>query len=150
MQYNHQLLARTGKTLLLTASAVFMLTAMVHLSCIYFGPQCYTIQMAPASIVESAQANTLLAPVATVCVAIIFVVLAAYGLSAAKLIRRLPLLNTGIYTIAVICIVRGVLPLQLWIRHPHKVNDVVFYVGIVWLVTGLFYVIGYRLLKQQK
>lgn len=120
MQSSQQLLTSTGRTLLRIGSMIFIVTAMAHLSCIYFGPQCYAIQMAPVSIVESAKANTLLAPVATVGVAMIFLVLAAYGLSAAKAIRRLPLLTTVIYSIAVICLIRGLLPLQLWIRHPHR------------------------------
>ena len=140
---------RIGKLLLLIGSAAFVLTALAHLSCIHFGPQCYATQMAPEVIVESAKANTLLAPLATIGVAIIFLVLAGFGLSAAKSIPRLPMLTTGIYTIAVVCIIRGLLPLQLWIRHPHKVNDIVFYVGVAWLVTGLFYGIGYRLLKEE-
>lgn len=148
MQLNHQLLASTGKTLLLIASAVFILTAMAHLSCIYFGPQCYVIQMAPMSIVESARANTVLAPIATIGIAVVFLTISAYGLSAAQTIRQLPLLKAGIYIISVICIIRGLLPLQLWISHPHKVNDIVFYVGVAWLATGLFYGIGYRLLKE--
>lgn len=132
-----------GVILLALAAAIAMTTAVAHLSCIYFGPVCYVAQMAPMSIVESAKAGTFLAPFATVFVSAIFIVLGLYALSGAQLIRRLPLLSLGIYTIATLCIVRGVLPLQLWFRHPDKVNDTVFYVGLVWLITGFFYVVGY-------
>jgi len=61
------------------------------------------------------------------------------------LIDKLPLVNYAIYTIATLCIIRGLLPLQLWLRHPEKVSDTVLYVGIVWLVTGLLYLVGYRI-----
>jgi len=44
-----------------------------------------------------------------------------YALSGAGIIRRLPLLKLVMYTIATLCIIRGVLPLQLWVRYPDKV-----------------------------
>ncbi len=66
-----------------------------------------------------------------------------YALSGAKLIRRLPLLELAIYSISFICILRGILPLQLWFRKPELVSDPVFYVGIAWLVSGLLYFLGF-------
>lgn len=115
------------------------------MSCLYFGPECYAAQMAPPQIIESAKNGTLLAPVGTTFVSAIFVLLGLYALSGAGMIRKLPLLKFGIYTIAILCIIRGILPLQLWLRHPEKVNDIVFYTGLVWLVTGLLYLFGYRM-----
>ena len=138
---------RQGVILLVIAAAIAFLTALAHLSCIYFGPQCYEIQMAPPDIVESARAGTLLAPVGTILVAMIFVVLGCYALSGAKLMRELPLLKFGVYTIAVICIIRGILPLQLWLRHPEKVNAAVLLAGFIWLGVGLCYLLGYRAVK---
>jgi hypothetical protein len=140
---------QVGVVFLVLAALVAMGTAAAHLSCIYLGPECYAAQMAPQQIVESAINGTYLAPVGTVFASGIFVVLGLYALSGAgftgMLIDKLPLVNYAIYTIATLCIIRGVLPLQLWLRHPEKVNDTVFYVGIVWLVTGLLYLVGYRI-----
>lgn len=138
---------KQGVVLLVIAATIAFLTALAHLSCIYFGPQCYVIQMAPPDIVESARAGTLLAPVGTILVAMIFVVLGFYALSGAKLMRKLPLLTFGVYTIAVICIIRGILPLQLWLRHPEKVNAAVLLAGFIWLGVGLCYLMGYRAVK---
>lgn len=141
--------AQIGIVFLVVAALIAMATAAAHLSCIYFGPQCYAAQMAPALIVESAINGTYLAPIGTLFASGIFVVLGLYALSGAgftgKLLNKLPLVSYAIYTIATLCIIRGILPLQLWLRHPEKVNDVVFYVGIVWLVAGLLYLFGYRL-----
>jgi hypothetical protein len=100
--------------------------------------------MAPAEVVQSAQEGTLLAPLGTVFVSAIFVLFGCYALSGAGLIRRLPLLPFGVYFIAAACFIRGVLPIQLYFRHPEKVSDPVLYVGIVWLLVGLFYFFGYR------
>ena len=140
---------QTGVVFLVLAALVAMGTAAAHLSCIYLGPKCYVAQMAPPQIVESAINGTYLAPIGTVFSSGIFVILGLYALSGAgftgKLIDKLPLVNYAIYAIATLCIIRGLLPLQLWLRHPEKVNDTVFYVGIVWLMTGLLYLVGYRI-----
>ena len=124
-------------------------TAAAHLSCIYLGPECYATQMAPTQIVESAINGTYLAPIGTLFASGIFVVLGLYALSgtgfSGMLIDKLPLVNYAIYTIATLCIIRGLLPLQLWLRHPEKVTDTVLYVGIVWLLTGLLYLVGYQI-----
>lgn len=100
--------------------------------------------MAPQILVDSAQAGTLLAPLSAVVAFAIFILCGSYALSGAGLIRKLPFLNLGIYVIAVVCILRGLLPLQLWIRHPEKVNDAVLIVGLVWMAVGLCYFFGYR------
>lgn len=135
---------KKGIVLLVIGALAAISAGFAHLSCIFFGPQCYSAQMAPSIIVESAEANTLLAPVAAIGICIFFVVLGCYALSGAKLIRKLPLLSFGIYSIATVCIIRGVLPLQLWVRHPSKVSDAILVVGLAWLLVGLCYLFGYR------
>jgi len=135
---------KQGVVLLVIAALIAASTAMAHLSCIYFGPQCYSAQMAPSVIVESAEANTLLAPLGNIFVSAFFLLFASYALSGAKLIRKLPLLGFTIYSIAVVCIIRGILPIQLWLRHPNKVTETVLFIGIVWLSVGLCYLVGYR------
>ncbi len=135
---------KKGIILLVIGAFAAISTGFAHLSCIFFGPKCFSAQMAPSVIVESAEASTLLAPVAAIGIFIFFVVLGCYALSGAKLIRKLPMLSFGIYSIATVCIIRGILPLQLWVRHPSKVSDLILIVGIVWLLVGLCYLIGYR------
>ncbi|RUO25522.1 hypothetical protein CWE09_01935 [Aliidiomarina minuta] len=135
--------------LLLIVAIIAIATAIAHLSCIYFGPQCYAAQMAPYAIIESAKSGTLLAPLGTIVVSFLFAVLAAYALSAARLIRKLPLLSVGIYSIAGLCTIRGILPLQLWLRQPDRVSDTVLYVGFVWLAVGLFCFFGFRAMNKK-
>jgi hypothetical protein len=145
-----KLKSKIGAIFLVLAALIAIATAVAHMSCIYLGPECYAAQMAPPQIVESAKNGTYLAPVGTVFASSIFIVLGLYALSGAGIFRKLPLLKFGIYTIGILCIIRGILPLQLWIRHPDKVNDIVFYTGIVWLVTGLLYLTGYRMYSSQQ
>ncbi|MCG7534999.1 hypothetical protein [Pseudoalteromonas sp. OOF1S-7] len=137
-----------GIALLLLATCAAFLVAAAHLSCIYFGPQCYAVQMAPPFVVESARAGTLLAPLLTLVVSAIFIILGCYALSAARFIRRLPFLRAGIYSISAVCIVRGLLPIQLFLRYPEKISAPVLMAGIAWLVVGLCYWFGYRAVKK--
>jgi hypothetical protein len=59
-------------------------------------------------------------------VSIIFVFLGLYAISGTGIIRKFPFLKVVIYAVAILCIIRGTLPIQLWLRHPEKVNDVAF------------------------
>ena len=106
--------------------------------------------MAPASVIESAKAGTLLAPLGTIVVSAIFIVFGCYAMSGAALIRRPPLLSFGIYAISAACIIRGILPIQLWIRHPDKVTNPVLIVGVVWLLVGLCYLFGYKAINGKR
>lgn len=135
---------KLGVALLIIAGVISCATAVAHLSCIYFGPECYASQMAPPEVVESAKAGTLLAPIGTLIVSIIFIGIGAYAFSAAGLISTLPKLKVIIYLIGFACIIRGVLPTQLWLRYPEKVSDPVLYVGFVWFLVGVFFLLGFR------
>ena len=137
-----------GIVLLVVAGIIATSTAVAHLSCIYLGPQCYSIQMAPQVVIESAQAGTLLAPLGTIVVATIFLLFAAYAFSAAGLVRKLPFLKVVVNVIGILCIVRGILPLQLWLRHPEKVSQIVLNVGLAWLAVGLCFSIGYKVVRS--
>lgn len=134
-----------GILFLVLAALIAIATAVAHLSCIYFGPECYSVQMAPPVVVKWAQAGSYLAPLAAVVVSSVFIVIALYALSGAGLIRRLPLLKLGLYTISAVCIVRGLLGMQLWLRHQEKIDASIFYAGIVWFMVGLLYLFGCRM-----
>lgn len=132
-----------GVILLFIAALTAFATALAHTSCIYFGPECYAAQMAPPEVIESAKSGSLLAPIGTLFVSAIFVIMGCYALSAANIIKPLPKLSIVVYTLSFICIVRGILPIQFWFRYPEKVSEPILYVGVAWLMVGLFYFFGY-------
>jgi hypothetical protein len=134
-----------GIIFLVLAALIAIGNAVAHMSCLYFGPDCYAVQLAPAQLVESAKNGTYLAPIGAVVVSVIFVFWGLYALSAAGVVRKLPFLKFAIYAISILCIIRGILPLQFWLRHPEKINDAAFYYGIAWLITGLLFWFGYKL-----
>lgn len=139
---------KKGAVALMLAAAIAMFTAVSHLSCIVLGPSCYKAQMAPPEIVQSAIDGTWLAPVGTSMVAALFVLCGLYALSAAGRIRRLPLLKLGVYSIAGLCVVRGIATLPLSLMFPEMVSAFSIVAGAVWFITGLLFVFGaYRTLS---
>ena len=137
-----------GVLFLVLAAMIAIGTGIAHLSCIYFGPECYAAQMAPPVIVDSAKAATYLAPLAAVLALILFTILGCYALSAAKLIPRLPFLQFGIYSIATVCIIRGLLGIQLWLRKSEIISESILYAGLVWSIVGMLYLFGYRTMQK--
>lgn len=132
-----------GKVLLICAAACSFLTTIAHMACIWLGPECYAVQLAPPILIESAKQGTLLAPIATVIVSLIFFVIGLYALSAAKLIKQLPLLSKAIFTLSILCLVRGILPIQLWLRKPYKIDQLDVNFGLGWLFVGICFSVGY-------
>lgn len=133
-----------GKVLLILAGIISLGTGLAHLSCIGLGPECYQAQMAPEVIVQSALDGGWLAPLGTIVVSGIFFVWAAYGISAARVIRPLPWLTPVVFLIGGLCIVRGILGLQLGWRFPPRVDEVSMMASAVWLLTGLCFTLGMR------
>ncbi|RYV01685.1 hypothetical protein SOPP22_15085 [Shewanella sp. OPT22] len=137
-----------GKLALIIPATMAFMVAVAHLSCLYFGEQCYRAQMAPDFLVESARQGTWLAPVLNVIISALFIILGFYALSAAQIIRQLPLLRFVIIFVSVVSVIRGLLPIQLWIRKPELVSSVVLVVGVAWLLCGVFMYSGYRRLRK--
>ena len=109
---------RLGTIALVFVAAVGVITALAHTSCIFLGVSCYLAQMAPEFIVDSALAGTAVAPIGTLFVCGLFLLCAAYALSAARLISEIPFLKAGIIVISILCIVRGLATIPLLIVFP--------------------------------
>ena len=137
-----------GKFALIIPAIMAFAAAFAHLSCLYFGEQCYSAQMAPDFLVESARQGTWLAPVLNIIVSSIFIILGFYALSAAKIIGKLPLLSFIITFTSIICVIRGLLPIQLWLRRPELVSDGVLAVGVAWLFCGVLMYFGYKQVRK--
>ena len=138
---HHQSIAKLG---LVSGALIAIFTAMAHMSCLYFGPACFEAQMAPPEIVQSAVDGTWVAPVGTLLISSVFLLCAAYALSAAKFLRQLPLLKLGMYVISLVCILRGVATLPLSFIFPEMVSAFSIVAGLVWLLSGLLFYFGFR------
>lgn len=134
---------KIGIVLLLCAATCSFLTVISHMACIWLGPECFAIQLAPPELIESSRQGTILAPIATLLVSLIFFVIGLYGLSAAKIIPTLPMLSKAIFILAILCTVRGILPLQLWLRQPDQISYLALNYGVGWFFVGMCFTAGY-------
>lgn len=122
--------------------------ALLHVAIVFWGAPGYLYFDAGEEMVAMAQGGSIVPGFVTALLAIVFAVWAAYALSGAGAIGRLPLLRTGLVTIGTIYTVRGllVIPQLVWgiSGHPGplEVKDVVF--SVVPLVIGLLYLLGAR------
>ena len=125
--------------------------SVLHIAILFGGPDWYALFGAPRVLVEMARAGNLRAPVSCLIIASILAVLAAYAFSAAGVIRRLPLLRTGLALMAVVLILRGVvfIPMILW--HPgslsricecRSVDSFIVLTSLLCLAMGIGYALG--------
>ena len=114
------------------------------MSCIFLGESCYRSQLAPEVIIQSAVNGTLLAPVGTTFISTLFLVCAIYALSAANVIMKLPLLKTAIYSISILCILRGLATIPLSLTYPEMVTSFSIIAGAIWFISGVLFFLGFR------
>lgn len=120
-----------------------VVTAIAHLTCLVLGPECFKAQLAPASLVASAEAGTLFAPLATVSVSLLFLLASAYALSAMGVIPLLPLTTTALAVLAVLCTLRGLATIPLAFLLSDLMTPFSFVAGSIWLLVGIFYGVGF-------
>ncbi|WP_395005193.1 hypothetical protein [Undibacterium sp.] len=131
------------------AGIIALIGVVIHIAAIFGGPSWYAYFGAPASVVQSARDGTWLAPVGALIIAGLMAICSAYAFSALGVIRRLPLLRTGLAGMATICLLRALVLWPLMIRHPELRNLFEIVASIVWGVAGVGFVFGYRLVHRQ-
>lgn len=139
-----------GITALVMVATIAVFTALAHMACIPLGEGCYRAQLAPEAIVQSSIDGTWIAPIGTLFISSLFVLVALFALSAARIIRPLPLLSFSIYTISTLCIIRGTATLPLSLMFPDQVTTFVVTAGITWLLSGLLCLGGFMLVNQSE
>ena len=133
-----------AKAAMIFVAVVALSVVIAHMSCIWLGPECFAIQRAPLSIIESSKNGTWFAPIGTTFVSFLFVVCAIYALSGGEIIRKLPLLKAGIYTIGSICIARGILVIPILYKYPHLRSQFEISALIIWFICGTLIIWGYK------
>ena len=135
---------KVGQLFLSIVAGIAILTAIAHISCVFLGENCYRSQLAPEVIIQSAVNGTLLAPVGTTFISLLFLLCAIYALSAAKIIIKLPLLKTAIYSISILCILRGLATIPLSLTYPEMVSSFSIIAGALWFISGVLFFLGFR------
>jgi hypothetical protein len=133
-----------AKAAMISVALVSLLVVIAHMSCIWLGPECFYVQRAPLSIIESSKNGTWFAPIGTTFVSSLFLVCSFYALSGGGIIRKLPLLKVGIYTIGSICIARGFLITPVLYSYPHLRSTFEILAAIIWLACGVLIIWGFK------
>ncbi len=127
----------------LIAAAIFTaLAALAHIGCIIFGADWYRFFGAGEQMAQMAEAGDWYPAVVTSVIVIFLAIWSLYALSAAGVIRRLPLLRLALCLIASLFLIRGISFVMLMPMFPE--NSLTFWLvssGIC-LMIGILYAVG--------
>ena len=106
---------------LLVAGILSSVGGLVHLAIIFGGPDWYRLFGAGEEMAQMAENGMLYPVIITLCIAVLLFIWAAYAFSGAGLVKRLPLLRTGLVIISSILLVRALLGMVVvsFIDHPY-------------------------------
>lgn len=127
---------------LILAASCSGVAALLHLGCIIFGGDWYRFFGAGEQMAQMAEAGDIYPTLATLVIVSLLSIWSLYALSGAGVIFRLPLLRTGLCTISVIYLLRGITFIPLMPLFPG--NSMAFWVvsSAICFVIGIFYALG--------
>lgn len=129
---------------LVAGAALSAIGALLHLACIVFGGPWYRALGAGDRMARMADAGHWYPTVAAVVIAAVLLVWAAYALSAAGAIRKLPLTRLALCLITGVYLLRGIAFPVLMPYFPG--NSTAFWIAssATCLLIGLLHLIGLR------
>lgn len=116
--------------------------ALLHIGCILFGASWYRFMGAGEQMAQMAEAGFWYPSIVTSLIAGVLFMWSLYALSGAGVIRRLPLLRTGLCAIAGIYILRGTIFIPLASYFPGNSMSFWLWSSAICLSFGAIYVIG--------
>lgn len=127
---------------LIAGGVLSALAALLHLAVIVGGPAWYRFFGAGERLARAAERGSPTPAVVTLFIACILALWAAYAFSGAGLVRRLPLLRTGLVVISAIYLLRGLVLFPALLLKPQLVDSFAIWSSVVVLVYGAAYAIG--------
>ncbi|WP_282946342.1 MULTISPECIES: hypothetical protein [unclassified Sphingopyxis] len=136
------LAASPSATWLLVGGWLSVAAALLHIACIFGGPDWYRFFGAGEAMARAAARGDWRPALITLGIAAALLVWAAYAFSGAGSLPRLPLLRPGLVVITAIYLLRGLLfvPVNL-VRHSHSAEFALWSSAIV-LVLGAVHAAG--------
>ena len=131
-----------GSGLLIVGGVLSAIASLLHLGCIAFGAAWFRLFGAPEPLIRAYEAGDMRLVWITIVIAAGLAIWAAYAFSAAGLIGKLPLLRTGLVTIAAIYLLRGLLLFPALAKAPYPRSDFDIWSSAIVLVYGLTYAVG--------
>ena len=127
---------------LIVGGVLSALAALLHLAVIVGGPAWYRFFGAGERLARAAERGSATPAVVTLFIACILALWAAYAFSGAGLVRRLPLLRTGLVVISAIYLLRGLILFPALVLKPELVDSFAIWSSVVVLVYGAAYAVG--------
>lgn len=128
---------------LVAGGCLSLAAAALHVACIFGGPDWYRFFGAGEPIARAAERGSWVPHLMTLGIAAVLSLWAAYAFSGAGLIRRLPLLRTGLVVISAIYLVRGaMLFMPETFDRPDLSPAFMFWSSLVVLVYGIVHAVG--------
>jgi hypothetical protein len=117
--------------------------SLVHIACIFGGPNWYRFFGAGEPIAQAAERGSWVPPLMTLGIAAVLAIWAAYAFAGAGLIRRLPLMRTALVAISAIYLLRGaMLFMPATFNRPDLSPAFMFWSSLIVLVYGVVYAVG--------
>ena len=127
---------------LVAAGSLSLAAAALHLALIAGGGDWYRFFGAGEGIARAAERGSPVPALMTVAIAAILGLWAAYAFSGAGLIRRLPLIRTGLIVISAIYLVRGLLMFLPLPADPSAPPGFMLWSSLIVLLFGFAYAFG--------
>ena len=134
--------ANPGSTWLIVGGWLSVLAALLHIACIFGGPDWYRFFGAGEAMARAVARGELWPTLITLAIGAVLLVWAAYAFSGAGSLPRLPLLRTGLIVITAIYLLRAFLfvPLHFW--RPQHSDSFAIWSSLIVLAYGAVYAVG--------
>jgi hypothetical protein len=131
-----------GRSWLILAGWLSVAASLLHLGCIVGGGDWYRFFGAGEPMALAAERGEIWPHLITLAIAALLAIWAAYAFSGAGVLRRLPLLRTGLVVITLIYLARGLVIVPLVVRQPAAATPFDYWSSVIVLGYGLAYAIG--------
>ncbi len=135
-------MSRPGSGWLVTGALLSAAAAIMHLGVIVGGPDWYRFFGAGEEMALMAERGSPLPALITLGIAALLATCAAYALSAAGQIRRLPLIRTALVAISAIYLLRGLVLFPALALNPDKVDAFMLWSSLIVLAFGIVHAVG--------
>lgn len=134
--------ANPGSIWLIVGGWLSVAAALLHIACIFGGPDWYRFFGAGEGMARAAARGDLRPTLITLAIGAVLLIWAAYAFSGAGSLPRLPLLRTGLIVITAIYLLRGLffVPLHFW--RPQHSDSFAIWSSLIVFVYGAVYAVG--------
>ncbi|HWT41354.1 MAG TPA: hypothetical protein VN152_01795 [Sphingopyxis sp.] len=134
--------ANPGSTWLIVGGWLSVAAALLHIGCIFGGPDWYRFFGAGEGMARAAARGDLRPTLITLAIGAVLLIWAAYAFSGAGSLPRLPLLRTGLIVITAIYLLRGLffVPLHFW--RPQHSDSFAIWSSLIVFAYGAVYAVG--------